>query len=329
MKICFLDKTDFKYSFKDKYSPKLRGAETTLINLSYNLKLLGCSIYIFNNCSNEYNENNYYWTDLSNIKSNKIIFDIAISNGDINLLDNIISKKKYAISYSLQNLEKFIRKKQVKAFIKNKPKIVFIGKYHSSKRPLLTRIFGHKYLILAVDDIFNNTKIDNKIDNYKAIFTSRPDRNLKILLDIWSSKIHSRNTKYKLYATPSKEILNYKSNNIFPRNMVDQKDYLNNIKNSRLMLIPGHKAELFCLAAEEARELCIPIVTMGIGSLKERVEHNVTGLIARDKNEFADYAIKLFENDELWNKIRTNLLKKRGISNWQSSAKKFLEEIKS
>ena len=111
--------------------------------------------------------------------------------------------------------------------------------------------------------------------------------------------------------------------------MVDQKDYLNNIKNSRLMLIPGHKAELFCLAAEEARELCIPIVTMGIGSLKERVEHNVTGLIARDKNEFADYAIKLFENDELWNKIRTNLLKKRGISNWQSSAKKFLEEIKS
>ena len=95
------------------------------------------------------------------------------------------------------------------------------------------------------------------------------------------------------------------------------------------MLVPGHKGEVYCLAAEEARELCIPIVTMGIGSLKERVEHNVTGLIARDKNEFADYAIKLFENDELWNKIRTNLLKKRGISNWQSSAKKFLEEIKS
>ena len=110
--------------------------------------------------------------------------------------------------------------------------------------------------------------------------------------------------------------------------MIDQKDYLNDIKNSRIMLVPGHKAELFCLAAEEARELCIPIVTLGIGSLKERVEHNVTGLIAKDKNEFANFAIKLFENNELWNMIRANLRKKRGISNWQSSAKEFLEELK-
>ena len=34
MKICFLDKTEFKYDYNDKYSPLLRGAETTLINLS-------------------------------------------------------------------------------------------------------------------------------------------------------------------------------------------------------------------------------------------------------------------------------------------------------
>ena len=94
------------------------------------------------------------------------------------------------------------------------------------------------------------------------------------------------------------------------------------------MLIPGHKAELFCLAAEEARELCIPIVTLGIGSLSERVDHNVTGLIAKDKNQFAEYTIKLFENDELWNKIRSNLFKKRGTSSWSLSAQEFLMELK-
>ena len=38
MRICFLDYTNFKYSFEDKYTPKLRGAETVLINLSSNLK---------------------------------------------------------------------------------------------------------------------------------------------------------------------------------------------------------------------------------------------------------------------------------------------------
>ena len=50
---------------------------------------------------------------------------------------------------------------------------------------------------------------------------------------------------------------------------------------SKVLLVPGHKAELYCIAAEEARELCIPIVTLGIGSLSERVEHGITGFVAK------------------------------------------------
>ena len=53
---------------------------------------------------------------------------------------------------------------------------------------------------------------------------------------------------------------------------------------SKVLLVPGHKSELFCIAAEEARELCIPIITLGIGSLSERVEHGVTGYIAKNKD---------------------------------------------
>ena len=50
MKICFLDYTDFQYSYKDISSPKLRGAETILINLSENLKKMGHDVIVFNNC---------------------------------------------------------------------------------------------------------------------------------------------------------------------------------------------------------------------------------------------------------------------------------------
>ena len=59
MKICFIDYTKFKYSFKDKDKPLLRGAETTLINLSNNLSLLNNEVYIFNNCSEKLNLKNY------------------------------------------------------------------------------------------------------------------------------------------------------------------------------------------------------------------------------------------------------------------------------
>ena len=95
------------------------------------------------------------------------------------------------------------------------------------------------------------------------------------------------------------------------------------------MLVPGHKAELFCLAAEEAKELCVPIVTLGIGSLKERVTHGVTGFVAKNYEEFSFYALKLFEDSKLWNEIRKNLFNQRNKMNWKISAQKFLKVLNS
>ena len=327
MKICFIDKTDFKYSFRDKFSPNLRGAETTLINLSYNLMLLGCKIFVFNNCSDDYTEKNYYWNDIRKLQNENNKFDIAIANGDINLLNNVNANKKFVISYSHQNIEKFIRKRQTLSYLINKPKIIFIGNYHESKRSYLLKFFGYKFLQLCVDDIFLESQIDNDINNKNAIFTSRPDRNLLMLLNIWINRIYPHNRSLNLFVTPNNFIKNKNEYNIHNREMRDQNHLVKQIKNSRLMLIPGHKSELFCLAAEEAKELCVPIVTLGIGSLRERVEHNITGFIANDEKEFANYTIKLFENNTLWNKIRYNLLKIRGKNSWKISAAIFLKEL--
>ena len=96
---------------------------------------------------------------------------------------------------------------------------------------------------------------------------------------------------------------------------------------ARVVILPGHKAELYCIAALEAQELCIPIVTMGIGSLRERVEHNVTGLIAENKKQFSNFIIDVFLNDDLWSDLRKNLLIKRGKKNWINASKGFLKTI--
>ena len=101
------------------------------------------------------------------------------------------------------------------------------------------------------------------------------------------------------------------------------KDFL----SSKMMLVPGHKAELFCLAAEEARELCLPIITLGIGSLKERVEHGKTGFIAKNYSEFAQYTLDLFKQDDLYNNLVKNLLELRGSKSWLNAAKNFLKII--
>jgi len=329
MKICFIDKTDFKYSFNDKDSPLLRGAETTLINLSYNLSLIGNEVYVFNNCSKGYYSNNYKWQNINVLENSNDLFDIAIANGDINLLNNVNAKKKYAISHSIQTIEKFIRKKQLLTYFKNRPKIILIGTYHKTQRNILTRLWGYDYLELSIDDNFINTEVDlsNKKLSNQAIFTSRPDRNGEKLIEIWKDKIFPFKKDIKLLFTPDVDIKNLNRFNIFYRQMKDQIELIKDLKNSRVMLLPGHKAELFCLAAEEARELCIPTVTLGIGSLKERVVHNETGFVAKNDTQFAKYTLDLFNDDNICIHLKKNLYTLRNKSNWIKSAKKFLEVL--
>ena len=91
------------------------------------------------------------------------------------------------------------------------------------------------------------------------------------------------------------------------------------------MLNPGHKGEVFCLAAEEARELCIPIVTMGYGSLYERVENGITGYIAKNQKEFIDYSAKILNDDYLYLKMKNNLIQKRNSRSYKNVAEELLK----
>ena len=321
MNICFLDNNNLSYDHNSLNDKNIRGAEKTIINLSLKLSKLGHKITILNHTKKNIKYENTRWINILNYKDDTN-YDLAITNNDINNFNFIKAKKKIAISYSVQTLEKFIRKKQLFPFLKHKPKIFLIGKYHLKKRSYFTRMFGSNVINLAVDDEFIKTELTSKIDNKKAIFTSYPDRNLKTLINIWINHIHTINTDLKLYISPM--VTNYEKYNIFNRHLLNRENFINELLNSRVYLVPGHKAELFCIAAEEARELCIPTVTLGIGALSERVVHNKTGFIAKNEKDFAKYTLELFNNDSLWNEIRANLKSMRNSKNWDQATKDFL-----
>ena len=326
MKICLLDNTNFEYSLNDRQSNKLRGAETILINLYQQLINLKHNVYVFNNCPTKVNNDKSNWYNINRLNNfNDIVFDVAISNADARLFDNIITKKKFLISYSIQSLEKFIRKKQLIAYLKHRPTILVLGEYHKSIRSKVTSMFGVNILPLGVDDIFLNTKLSINIDNKLAIFTSRTDRNSDLLIDIWNNKIQPKDNNFKLLITP--KIKNNLNPNIIERSLSTRENLINDLLKSRIFLVPGHRAELFCLAAEEARELCLPIVTLGIGCLSERVDHEKTGFIAKNENEFVNYTIELFKNDKLWNQMRSDLIKLRGSVNWINATNNLLKII--
>ena len=324
MKICFLDSSPIPYTSNDLESKNIRGAENVIIHLSSELSKLNIDVDVFNNYSGNRIINNVRWSNLNNIVQNKI-YDIAFTNNDIKLFDKIIAKKYVAFSHSIQSIEKFIRKGQLISYLKYKPKIILVGNYHNKKRNFLLKIFGTINLNWAVDPIFLNTSLDETIIENRAIFTSRRDRNLDILIKIWKEKIFKKNKLIKLFSTPSDLVDN--KFNIFSRNFGDKKLMLKDMLKSKVLLVPGHKGEIFCIAAEEARELCIPIITLGIGSLSERVEHGVTGFVAKNDDEFADFTLQIFSDYNLWKKFRNNLLQLRGSKIWKSVASDLIKQL--
>ena len=324
MKICFLDNNSIGYYSSDIYSNKIRGAENILINLSLEFSKLNHKVTVYNNCNENLKINNINWINLNNINDNPF-YDLAISNNDIRLFDKINAQKKVVISHSIQSIEKFIRKNQLFAFLQHKPKIVLLSEYHKMNRSYFLSLFGSFKTDFAVDNIFLEAKINQNINKNQAIFTSHSDRNLDLLVNIWKEYVYEKDKSKNLLITPIKEKL--KNFNIFNREFSDKIKLINDISNSRFVLIPGHKAELFCISAEEARELCVPVITLGIGCLKERVEHGKTGLIANSQKQFADYIIQLFNDDNMWNFFRKNLFELRGSKKWQDIAKKFLNNV--
>ncbi|MDB4119395.1 glycosyltransferase [Candidatus Pelagibacter sp.] len=324
MKICFLDNSPIPYTTNDLNSKAIRGAENVVIHLSNELTKLDNKVVVFNNSLENKTINDVKWSNLNNVNRN-ITYDVAFTNNDMKLFDKIIANKYVAFSHSIQTIEKFIRKGQLISYLKYKPKIILGGKYHSNKRNYLLKMFGSINLQWAVDPLFLETNLDEGIIENRAIFTSRRDRNLDILIDIWKKKIFTQNKSIKLYTTPSNIIDN--NYNIFTRNFNDKQTMVKDLLKSKVLLVPGHKGEIFCIAAEEARELCIPIVTLGIGSLSERVEHGITGFVAKNYEEFAYYTLKIFNDENLWKDLRENLIKLRGTKKWDKVAINLLSQI--
>ena len=319
-KIYFIENsTDF--NLNDLNSDKIAGSEKTLINISNELsKNKNYEIKVFNKTSKEIKFDNIYWLSLDNI-NNYQPPDFLIAMSDANLLSYIKCDKKFLWSHSVQPVEKFLRKNQLFPFIKNKPVMLLEGNYHYETRSYLTSFYGKKIIKLAADYDFINESIDkNFIPEKKAIFTTRPDRNLNFLLSSWE-KIFKNSPTSELHINPPYSLSDKEIKmGIKLRAKVDKNKLINELKNSRLMINPGHKGEVFCLAAIEAKELCIPIVTMGYGSLKERVEHGITGYIANNQNEFINYSIDILNNDETYKKLRENLFKKRGLRTYNDVA---------
>ena len=323
MKIILIENSTKIYDGYSRNNAQLRGAELALINYSEELAKKKFNVILLNNCNQENVINGVKYININNLK-NKLDCDIAIVNSDANYFKFVNSKKNFLLSHSIQNLEKFIRHKQLSAFLKYKPVVLCFSNYHFSNRSFFTSMFGKKIIIPSIDDDFFNFNLKTNI-NKDAIFYSRFDRNGQIVVDMWKRNYRKLYNNNKLYI--NSDLIDREQDlakfNIYKKPYLEKNKLIEFLSNFRLLIVPGHKGEVFCNVAEEAKALCIPIVTMGIGALSERVRHNFNGFICKNIDDFENKIFDLMNNDELYLTLKNNLYKERGLNTWKNTVEKL------
>ena len=326
-KIIIIDNSKLSYTGDDINGKIIRGTEASLILLSEQFVSMGLNVDYCNciNFAKTVNGVNYFNKNKINKKNS---YDLAIVISDANEFNRVNSIKKAVFSNSNQPLEKFLRKKQLLPFLKHKPKLITLCDYQFQKRSFFTSFYGKKTIPITVDPKFLNIEIDeNYIPEKKVVYNIRSNRNLDKLIKIWCEKIFPFNNEFKLYITP--DLINYnehhRKNNIFLRSIGTRKEMIDELKSYRALTYLGHKSDIFTLTAEEAIKLCLPVVTFGIGSLNERVTHMETGFIANNDQDFANYTIKLLNDDMFYLNIKKKMKMRRKENNWLSIAREWIK----
>lgn len=114
------------------------------------------------------------------------------------------------------------------------------------------------------------------------------------------------------------------TNNIIIRDVLPKQKLFSEMKQGRAMFYKGDRAETFCLAVAEAQALGLPAVVCDLGSMKERVEHGVTGFVAKNDKDFIEAALNILNDDTLFHSMSSSAMKKYSTNNWKMAANKFL-----
>jgi glycosyltransferase involved in cell wall biosynthesis len=87
------------------------------------------------------------------------------------------------------------------------------------------------------------------------------------------------------------------------------------------MIYPGALDETFCIAAAEAQAMGLPVITLGIGSLSERVQQGINGIVCKTYRDLGLHACRVADDEELWKLLHKGAISTAKLLTWQRTAK--------
>jgi glycosyltransferase involved in cell wall biosynthesis len=328
----------------DLEEKSIAGTQTVFISLSRALQMEGCDVFVHTETSNILNQVGRTWAHLDQVNED-LVYDLMVVNVSPYLFGRFRHIQARRKVLWIHNEAKYLFYwKRLKYLILYRPMVVFSGEYHRSTMPFFIPTGGRKVIpfgLNAEPHGYDNQKDRKPLS--RVYFTSNPLRSLRWLLDLWVAKIHPIVPQaelhifsgWKTYGAWGEQVrsrmqteIDYayskSSSNIIVREVLPKKDLFLEMHQGRAMFYKGDRSETFCLAVAEAQAMGLPAVVCDLGSMKERVEHGRTGFVAKDDNEFVNYALKVLTDDLLWSRLRYNAIEQGKELTWSRSAKAFM-----
>ncbi len=193
------------------------------------------------------------------------------------------------------------------------------------------------------DDIRGQAALENA-PAAEFVFASNPSRNLEGVVRIFAERILPArpDAKLKVFGTvsavgdPWKEwqgtslpsnLSDAVRRAIEIRTAVPRPELMAAMRGARAMVYLGHKTEAFCLALAEAQALGLPCVVAPVAVLPERVIDGVTGFVRGDDASFAEAALSLANDDQLWRRQHQAALRLQQGLSWSDVAIRFEQAL--
>lgn len=317
----------------------LGGVETAVVCLTRELARRGHQVMVRNNCAAPMVHDGVDWAPLSDGLPDTA--DIYIANRGDKLL-GLMPRARRTVFWIHNPARYLLKWRFLGKLWRLRPPIVFIGDYHATTYPRWAPDGGRIVIPYGIDETFSTAEPAGDPPGPRAVFTSNPLRSLDWLLELWIGRILPRVAGAELHlicgpatygaygaakAGAMEAVLDraraLADHGVVVSPPVPKAQLSRELRASRVMLYRGDVNETFCLAVGEAQAMGVPAVVGKLGSVVERVIDGETGFVAGDEEAFADAAVRLLTDDDLWRRQQQCALAHRRRWGWPEAAAEF------
>jgi glycosyltransferase involved in cell wall biosynthesis len=308
-------------------SVSMGGTESSIVQLAEALGRRGHDVAVFNGVEKPSEQFGVRWRPLAEAgQCGRGEIGIAVSSAKV--FRGLSFRSPVLWMHNPTKTWRQIRRCEGWPLLRTRPDLVILGQYHDAHVPRWLPFRSRTVIHHGVHEDFFRQTVASQAPPPRAIFTSQPYRGLNWLLSLWGeTKARAPLAELNVFAPKAHQAAANAARSALDgvtfRKSLSQPELARELMSARIQLIPGHRDETYCLAAAEAVASGVPIVTLGVGALAERVRDGETGFIARDASEFAARTAALLTDDVLWRKMHEACLSEAALTTWDVRAEEW------